>query len=73
MEYNIGGTEFLVWVERISKVFNVLLLYKVTTNPSLKKKKKKKCRSNRNKKLDLIAHWNQNSKKEKILLINSEH
>jgi len=31
------------------------------------------CRSNRNKKLDLIAHRNQNSKIAKILLIDSEH
>lgn len=35
--------------------------------------KKKMCRSNRNKKLDLIAHRNQNSKIAKILLIDSEH
>ena len=34
---------------------------------------KKMCRSNRNKKLDLIAHRNQNSKIAKILLIDSEH
>ena len=34
---------------------------------------KKMCRSNRNKKLDLIAHRNQNIKIAKILLIDSEH
>lgn len=35
--------------------------------------KKKMCRSNRNKKLDLIAHRNPNSKIAKTLLIDSEH
>lgn len=35
--------------------------------------KKKMCGSNRNKKLDLIAHRNKNSKIAKILLIDSEH